>query len=324
MKIKKEYIILVIIIIALSLYLILRNPNRTFYELPEIPSVSGKNISKIEIANTNSTITLNKIDDKWYISPEKYLADTAKVKNMLETIENLNLTVLVSESKNFERYDLNKEKKINIKAWSNDTLSREFEVGKVATSYRHTFIKIAGDDRVYHARDNFRGKFDKTIDDLRDKSVLSFDQIEIQEIRITKDGESMVLSRKQVPVEIKTDQKSDTQSSSPPKEETVWNSADGKEIDSSVMRRIIAALSNLQCEKYIDDSKKSDLPDPIYTLELKGVKKYTLSIFTQNEKDDQNYPAKSSENDYPFLLSKHRVEKIIKPIDEILKTDIVK
>ncbi len=319
MKIKKEYIILVIIIIALSLYLILRNPNRTFYELPEIPSVSGKNISKIEIANTNSTITLNKIDDKWYISPEKYLADTAKVKNMLETIENLNLTVLVSESKNFERYDLNKEKKINIKAWSNDTLSREFEVGKVATSYRHTFIKIAGDDRVYHSRDNFRGKFDKTVDDLRDKNVLSFEQIEIQEIRITKDGESMVLSRKQVPVEIKTDQKSDTQSSSPPKEETVWNSADGKEIDSSVMRRIIAALSNLQCEKYIGDSKKSDFPDPIYTLELKGVKKYTLSIFTQNEKDDQNYPAISSENDYPFLLSKHRVEKIIKPIDEILK-----
>ncbi len=319
MKIKKEYIILVIIIIALSLYLILRNPNRTFYELPEIPSVSGKNISKIEIANTNSTITLNKIDDKWYISPEKYLADTAKVKNMLETIENLNLTVLVSESKNFERYDLNNEKKINIKAWSDDTLSREFEVGKVATSYRHTFIKIAGDDRVYHAKDNFRGKFDKTVDDLRDKSVLSFDQIEIQEIRITKDGESMVLSRKQVPVEIKTDQKSDTQSSSPPKEETVWNSADGKEIDSSITRRIIAALSNLQCEKYIGDRKKSDFLDPIYTLELKGVKEYTLSIFTQNEKDDQNYPARSSENDYPFLLSKHRAENIIKLMDEILK-----
>ena len=60
MKIKKEYIILVIIIIALSLYLILRNPNRTFYELPEIPSVSGKNISKIEIAKTKSAIVLNK------------------------------------------------------------------------------------------------------------------------------------------------------------------------------------------------------------------------------------------------------------------------
>lgn len=324
MKIKKEYIILVIIIISLSLYLILRNPNRTNYELPKIPDVSGKSISKIEIARTNSTIILNKIDDKWYISPEGYLADTTKVKNMLETIENLNLTALVSESKNFERYDLNNEKKINIKAWSDDTLSREFEVGKVATSYRHTFIKIAGDDRVYHARDNFRGKFDKTVDDLRDKSVLSFEQIEIQEIRITKGGESMVLSRKQAPVEISADQKSDAQSSSPPKEETVWNSADGKEIDSSITRRIIAALSNLQCEKYIGDRKKSDFLDPIYTLELKGVKEYTLSIFTQNEKDDQKYPAISSENDYPFLISKHQAENIIKLMDEILKTDIVK
>ena len=238
---------------------------------------------------------------------------------MLDTIKELTLTALVSESKNYERYDLNNENKINVKAWAEDSLSREFEVGKVAPSYRHTFIKIADDDHVYHARGNFRDKFDKTPGDLRDKTVLSFKEIEMQEIRITKGMESILISRKQIPVEIKTDQASDTQSSSPPKEETVWESADGKEIDSSIMRRITAALTNMQCEKYIDDLKKSDFMDPGYTLEIKGIKEYTLSTFTQTEKYDNNYPAISSENDYPFLLSEHRAENIIKLMDEILK-----
>jgi len=287
--------------------------------LPKIPDVSGKNISKIEISGKNSTIILNKKDDKWYIAPEEYLADTTTVKNMLDTIEKLTLTALVSESKNFELYDLNNEKKINVKAWSDDTLSREFEMGKGATSFRHTFIKLADDDRVYHAQGNFRDKFDKTADDLRDKTVLSFKEIEIQEIRITKGPESMLLSRKQIPVEIKADKESDNQSSSPPKVETVWKNTDGKEIDSSIIRRIIAALSDMKCEKYINDLKKSDFQDPICTLEIKGVKEHSLSIFKQTEKYDKNYPAISSENNYPFVLSEHIVKNIIKLMDEILK-----
>ncbi len=47
MKIKKEYVILVTVILALSLYLILRNPDRTLYQLPKVPDISKTNISKI-------------------------------------------------------------------------------------------------------------------------------------------------------------------------------------------------------------------------------------------------------------------------------------
>ena len=49
MKTKKEYIILAIIIIALSVYLVMRRSDRTLYELPEIPQVSQKEITRLEI-----------------------------------------------------------------------------------------------------------------------------------------------------------------------------------------------------------------------------------------------------------------------------------
>ena len=49
MKIKKEYIVLVIIILALSAFLFFRKTDRTLYELPRISEASKKDITKIEI-----------------------------------------------------------------------------------------------------------------------------------------------------------------------------------------------------------------------------------------------------------------------------------
>ena len=319
MKIKKEYSILLAVIIALSLYLTLRNPDRTQYQLPEVPEVDRKDISKIEIAKPDISIVLNKQGGSWHIAPQAYSADTDKVKNMLDVIEKLTLTALVSESKNYDRYNLNDNEKIVVKAWKEDTLRREFEVGKAATSYRHTFVKLAGDDRVYHARGNFRDTFDQTVDNLRDKTVLSFDQTEIREIRIAKGEQLMVFGRKQVPVEVTAGKEAEVRSPPSPKAETVWQTAEGKKGDESKLSRLLTTLSNLRCEKYIDDRKKEDFTNPIYALQLKGLQEYTLSIFAKKDKSDKNYPAVSSANDYPFLLSDGQADDIMSNPDEMLQ-----
>ena len=100
MKKKKELGILGIVIIALSLYLILYNPDRTRYQVPELPHLSGTDISKIEVSKGGTTILLTKKDKNWQIVPEGYLADTDKVRKILDVIEDLTLTALVSKSKN--------------------------------------------------------------------------------------------------------------------------------------------------------------------------------------------------------------------------------
>jgi hypothetical protein len=320
MKIKKEYYILFAIILILALYLLFRDRDKTHYQIPKVPTITKKDITKIEISKKPDTsIVLNKKDERWHIAPQGYPADDNKVKPMLDVIENLTLTAMVSESKNYERYDLNDDKKIIIKAWAGEALKRKLEVGKAASSYRHTFVKLTGDHRVYHARENFRGKFDQNVDNLRDKMVLAFDKAQIQEIHITKGEKSIVFGRQQVPVEVSADEKSEPESQQPPKTETVWKSADGKEGDDSKLSRLIGTLSNLRCDNYIDGSKKEDYKEPIYSLQLKGEKDYTLSIFPKTDKDAKNHPAISSENDYPFLLPDHRIKSIMQNPDDLLK-----
>ena len=109
MKTKKEYIILIALILALSLYLFLYKSDRTHYELPETRDIARKDISKIELAKTDASILLEKKGDAWHIEPQGYPADADKVDKMLAVIENLTLTALVSESKSYNRYDLNVE-----------------------------------------------------------------------------------------------------------------------------------------------------------------------------------------------------------------------
>ncbi len=318
MKLKKEYLILAAIMVALILYLVLHRSNRTHYQLPELAALSGKHISKFEITTAGKTIVLNKKDNTWRIEPNGYPADSTKVKNMLNVTEQLKLTALVSESKNYTRYDLTNDKNINVKAWLGKTLSREFNIGKAAPTFQHTFVKLSNDPNVYHARGDFRGKFDRTVDDLRDKSVLSFAQNTIREIKLTHDEKTIALHQKEI-AETPPEKKDKTDNvPKGAKTKIVWEDTEGKTGDLSKVSSLLSFLNQLECEKYINDVKKADLNNPIYSVDLSGEKKYSLLIFSKKDGNLKNYPAISSENDYPFFLSDTQVDEIQSKIDNLL------
>ena len=319
MNVKKEYLILVVLIVGLSLYLVLHKRDKSHYQLPELPKVVKKDISKVEISKNDKTIVLNKKDNVWHIMPQGYPADASQVESMLDVIEKLSLTALVSESKDYERYNLDKDNKVMVKVWSGDTLSREFDIGKAATTFQHTFVKLGNDDRVYQARGNFRSKFDLNVDNLRDKIVLAFDPKDIQEMRISKGEKSIVFSRQQTAHEITGSEEKKAQSSQDATEEVTWQSDDGERGDESQLNRVLTTLSQLRCEKYLDDRKKEDLADPIYVIELKGIKEYSLSVFAKTDETSNDYPATSSDNDYPFLLPSWQAKDLMKNPEEFLE-----
>ena len=319
MKIKKEYIILAVIIIALSVYLVMRRGDRTLYELPQIPQVSQKEITRIEITRGKAIIDLTKKDDSWYIAPKEYPADAGKVKNMLDNIEKLTLTALVSESQNYDLYDLSGEAKINVKAYQADSLKRDIDVGKTASSFRHTFVKTAGDDRVFHARGNFRNTFDTTVDDLRDKTILTYTPSDIQQIQITEGKQSFMLTRTQPPEKEESPTAEKEESAAPPAQKTVWQTQDGRTGDEAAVSQLLNTLSNLRCETFIEDRGKEDFTTPLINIRLKGSQEYSLSIFAKTEEKESEQPAISSASKYAFRLTDSATQGIMKDASNILK-----
>lgn len=319
MKLKKEYFILTAILVALILYLALHQSNRTHYQLPELSEISGKHISKLEITTAGNSIIFNKKDNTWYIGPKGFRADATKVKNILNVVEKLKLTALVSESKNYVRYDLKNAKNIRVKVWQDQTLLREFDIGKPAPTFKHTFVKLPNDPNVYHARGNFRRNFARTVDDFRDKTVLSYAQNTIQEMTLTHEKKTISLIRKEIPETLpeKKDE-SAAKASKASKTKTVWEDTKGHEAAPSRISSLLNFLNGLECKRYLDDLKKEDLKNPIYAVALKGEKEYSLLVFAKKDKNAKNYLAISSENESVFALADTQVETIKSKLDEIL------
>ena len=319
MKVKKEYIILILIIIGLSAYLLMRSSDRTLYQLPEIEGLQQSEISKIEISQGDNPFIIKKKDNQWYLEPGGYLADKTKVNAMLNVFEAFALTALVSESKDYNRYDLHAEKRITVKAWQQTTLKRNFDIGKAATSFRHTFVRLNGDSRVFHAEDNFRSKFDFTIDDLRDKTVLSFKTTDIQQVEIIKDALSVKLIRSEIPVTpvAGQQQKADTAPAAAVKFE--WQNEDGQKGNESKLNQLLTTLGDLKCADYINDRQKDTFSAPIYAVKLKGMQEYQLDIFARLQTNDKKYPAVSSDSDYPFWLSDNQIQQIMINPEEMFK-----
>jgi len=320
MKVKKEYIILAVVIIALTVYLVMRSSDRTQYRLPDVPQAAAKDISRLQITRGQTTIIINKKDDKWYIAPDEFPADANKVKNMLNAVEKLTLTALVSESKNYNLYDLNEDKKLNVKAWQGEDLKRDFDLGKTASSFRHTFVRPAGDERVFHARGNFKNNFDFSVDDLRDKLVLALNPADIQLIQLIKDQQTLTISKSQVPVVVDNTEAEKKSDPAPGAKKSAWQAADGRPVEETAVNQLLNAVFDLRCEKFIIDRQKEDFTSPLFTLQLKGGQEYSLTIFAKTAEKDTDFPAVSSGSNYPFLLSGSLVDSIMIDPSEILKT----
>jgi hypothetical protein len=306
MKIKKEYLILAALIVSLALYVYFRQQDRTHYDLPVLDEVPASEILKIEISKAQGpVIEVTRKDEGWVLLPEAYPADSGKVSVMLETLRNLTLSALISESKSYERYGLGKEDSISVKAWTGEGLKRDLEIGKEAPSLQHTFVKIGGDDRVFHARENLKIRFNQTMDDLRDKSVMGFDSTDVDVIELHDGKTSLRLTRKQEPLGNGATQAS-------------WESPEGP-ADEAMVSDLLSALSNLKCRAFIYDQEKDDFKDPVYTVTLEGLEVHSVALFAKDEKNQNDHPALSSQNEFPFLIPVHQADRIMIPLERIVK-----
>jgi len=264
----------------------------------------------MRLASAEDTIVMTRKAGKWVVNEAAYPGDENKIKRVSEMVAKLKLATLISESKAYERYELDDAHKITVQVWRTDELVREFDVGKTASSHRHTFVKLADDPRVYHANDNLRSQLEGTTDTFRDKSVMSYEAAQIERVHIQSADEQNAFSK--VNAEAAEETKvSDSDRSDPEQQSVLWKDAEDNLVDATKINRLIKDISALKCQTYIYGKTKADFSNPIATLTLEGQETYTLSLF---EKTDQNadYPAISSQSDYPFLLSGWRGDQVVK------------
>ncbi|SLM32127.1 hypothetical protein MTBBW1_60027 [Desulfamplus magnetovallimortis] len=349
---KKEYIIPGVLIVLLSAYLVMHNRDGNNYTLPSIPEINVSDIKEIILEKDGQTIPIAKKDESWKVTEKDYPADEKVVSKMLDIIKEIKVSALISEQgENLNRYELDQEHRISVTVKSSVETLRKFDIGKAAPSFRHTFIRLDGNNSVYHASKSFRRDFEKTVDDIRDKTVLSFNKDKITEVVLSKDDTVMELvlssdksaeaSEDKSSEESKTDSENEATVNEASVNEASVNEAsvkvwkvkqkpegDVENMSSSpgatelenkdTLDGILSTLSNLKCSQFTENDSKEDAfkgMSTAATITMKGEKTYSIELFV---KDNEKYPALSSENAYPFMLDSYQGDNLLKKIDELM------
>ncbi len=302
---KKEYLILIVVIIFASSYLLLHKENRDNYKLPEIEDINTSKLTGIIINSSNGNIKFIKKGESWVLTDKEFPADSSSVQDMFDILKTFKLTALVSQNKNLQKYELDKKKHVRVKLLENNKTIFEFTIGKLAPSFNHTFVMLANDKNIYHANGSFRGHFNQSLDDFRDKKVLEFHEKSIKQFSIEKDGKTKTLISKEEKEEEKENH-------------ITWSSEDGTSADKKVVSDLLSSISFLKCEQYPATPDKGSLKDkqPLCRIQLENKDTIELTIY-KNDKQD-NFIGISSMSDYLFSLSEFDGSRIVENIEKLL------
>lgn len=312
---KKENLILAVVIAALSIYLATSKKDKNNYSLPLVEEIKSGQITDIEVTKGKKTTLIKKQGDSWVLTDKAYPAEKMKIGNMIKSIEKIQLTALVSEKKDLSRYELDDETGIRVLAKNNGSVLRSLDVGKTASTYNHTFVKLAGDTKVYQAKGDFKQHFEKTVDQLREKVVLPLEIEGVDKIQLTKDQVTKSLHLKQIKPSDHDEKQKKGEIAVSTTPEKKWEEQSGQAIDKEAIEDILNTIKVLECAEYASNDSKDIFMNKKVLCQIRIQGKEDLIIY---EIEDEKYPAISTGNSYPFYLSKFDGNNLLESADKIL------
>lgn len=303
MKINKQLLLPIALILTFSIYLGVKNTGEMNYKIPDFIPLEEEQIDIIEINKPSGSIKLYKENGIWELAPENLRAEPSKINEMLTFLENPQFIDMVSNTKNYQNYGLENNKYIDIKAivkenTSNDTV-RELYLGDLNESRRFAFIRTPDNKAVFTVKENIKKLFDVSENDMLDKKILNFDSTQIDKIEVISNNIKTTITKS-----VDSDNKD------------IWKSDKDAVLDSNAVGQSLRYLANSRFESYSPAGEDRGNGN-IFTIILYNGK--TLNSFTITKKNDSNYSAYSSYAGRDFVLAENTATQIIKMSGDLIE-----
>ena len=300
-NIQKKYIILSSIVVVLAVILILTvTLKNKGYSLPQLKAINTQ-LSEITITrNGNETITIKFNDNKWIVN-DKYNADVKAVESITNAFNNIQPVELLSRgsSEVLDKYSLTDNEALIVKAKDSSSKEvRNIKFGMKANFGNLVYAQINNDKNVYligNTPINPKDIFDKTEDDLINKTISSIKIDDINKITISYNNNSYTLE--------KTDSTNWTKT---------WNN---KNVNQDDIYTSLYSIANLEADGLIkDDSQKSNL---LYKIEIYLSDNKTVSYNIYSKTDNYEIELLNDNNRYYLLES--NFQNLEEKINDIIK-----
>jgi len=147
-------------------------------------SVDSDAITRVEMTGKNA-VALEKKGEDWTVAPKGKKADANAVKRLVESIEKINTSDLVSkDSARFEEFEVDAEKGTRIQASAGAKVVADFVIGKSARGGAHVKVQ----DSVYLAKGVFPGTFSRAKSGWLEKRLFDAKLEDIGRVEVTLPG----------------------------------------------------------------------------------------------------------------------------------------
>jgi len=307
----KKILISLGIIAALALYIVFSGRDWS----SDIPELGWKDSpDEIRISSQDGSIRLYAKEGKWLINDEAYPADQSAVDNIVDKMKDLEITDLISKQGYLEKYELTPEKRKLVEMKKGGSVFRTVSFGKKGPTGRHTFIAVDDKKDVYLASGVFDGVVNKTVDELRDKTIMKITRDDVSSLSLSRMGRTFVFDKKQVDEPEtgggkETDGKAGKDQKPAKKKTDIWvcRGFEKVAIDRTKIDQILAALDPLKASGFAaPDAKVAGAP--VSTVKITaGGKNIDVAIYGKDK--DNRHLAKSSESPYVFTMDEWKAKK---------------
>jgi hypothetical protein len=159
---------------------------------PKLISVDQKQIDGIVLAKSGSDpIELAKLADSWTIvKPSAMPADQDAVGMLTGTLATLNADRLIDEHPaNLNEFGLTNPS-VEVDVTLKGGKATKLLLGSDTPAATGTYAKLASDAKVYTIPTYTKSSFDKTVNDLRDKRLLTFNQDKLTAVAVSAKGQT--------------------------------------------------------------------------------------------------------------------------------------
>ncbi len=165
---------------------------------PAILKFDSASITQLSLARKGSkpVILVRGNGDQWQITaPQSYAADQDAVSGLLGSLSSLNADRVVEDkASDLKPFGLD-DPSVTLDMTSNDHKDRKLLLGDDTPAGSDVYAMLAGDPRVFTIASYSKTSFDKGLNDLRDKRLITLQPDKVSRVSLEKKGQTIEFAR---------------------------------------------------------------------------------------------------------------------------------
>jgi Domain of unknown function (DUF4340) len=153
---------------------------------PRLAQLADSQVQSIDLKKKNgATLTLQRENGKWRITaPEQYPADQDSISSLISSLNPLNADSVVEDKPtNVGQYGLDAPA-LAVSVHEKNGKTDQFFFGNDVPVGSLTYARVGSDPKVYAVSSSTKSSLDKSVNDLRDKRLLTFDTNKLTRIEL--------------------------------------------------------------------------------------------------------------------------------------------